>query len=482
MMPSLAAAPAEFEQRVHKALKSWGDAHPKEGLLDDLLIAQRTAQTQAAETQVLTQRQRTNLLLEGGITYLADMNPHDAELLRLRFCRGLPVDEARRQFNYAESTIYAKQNQAIGRLAAILYGQEMTAWHERAAQLAGRLDTPHVRAIGIDRQVEYLAGLLREPDGPWVLSIEGIGGIGKTTLAAAVARRLAADTAFEEFGWVSAQLSGLDLCGQQQTRPRPTVTVDALLATLAVQLLPPGEVSPGVAFEEQLTALRRRLAQAPHLIIVDNFETLLDAGALLPALHTLANPTKFLITSRRRLISEPNVHLHAVPELSAEHGLALLRQAAQEHELGALAQCRDEDLLAIYAAVGGNPLALLLVVGQTHVRPLHDVLVDLAQARTQALQTLFDYIYRQAWDSLGELDRRVLLVVAATQVTDLDAGTLGVVCGLPLEQVTAALQRLIQANLVYVQGDLDTCCYRVHSLTYRFLQGFVGGWMGKSAM
>ncbi len=116
MQPPLAAAPVEFEQRVHKALKFWYDSHPKEGLLDDLLIAQR-----AEPALALTRRQRTNLLLEQGISYLGHHNPRDAELLKLRFCFRLPVEEARRRLNYAESTIYSKQNQAITRLAAILY-------------------------------------------------------------------------------------------------------------------------------------------------------------------------------------------------------------------------------------------------------------------------------------------------------------------------------------------------------------------------
>ena len=148
MKPPLAAAPVEFEQRVHKALKFWYDSHPKEGLLDDLLVAHR-----AEPVLTLTRRQRTNLVLEQAIAQLAHYNPRDAELLKLRFCFHLPVEEARRQLNYAESTIYSKQNQAIVRLAAILYGLEMTAWHERAAQLAGRVEAPPARLVGVDGQI-----------------------------------------------------------------------------------------------------------------------------------------------------------------------------------------------------------------------------------------------------------------------------------------------------------------------------------------
>ena len=474
MQPPLAVAPVEFEQRVHKALKFWYDSHPKEGLLDDLLIAHRGEPALA-----LTQRQRTNRLLEQAITYLAHHNPRDAELLKLRFCVHLPVEEARRRLNYAESTVYSKQNQAIARLAAILYGLEMTAWHERAAQLAGRLESPPARLVGLEQQIGKLADLLKGAVGPWLLSIEGIGGIGKTTLAAAVIRRLAGETAFEEFGWVSAQEVGMDLCGEIRPRPQPVLTLEALVAALAAQFLPEGEADCSANLEQQLMLLRRRLAEVPHLIVVDNFETMLDPHLLLPLLTSLANPSRFILTSRRRLIGEPNVHLHPVPELSAEHALALLRQAAEERELSALAACPDEDLLPIYNAVGGNPLALLLVVGQTHVRPLHAVLKDLAGAPAQPPATLFTYIYRQVWEGLTTVERQVLLAVCSAQVTDLDAASLGALCGLDPGATTAALQRLIQANLVYMEGDLDACRYRVHNLTYRFLQTMAAGWMAK---
>ena len=470
----LAAAPAEFEQRVHKALKFWYDSHPKEGLLDDLLIAHH-----AEPALALTRRQRTNLLLEQAIAYLAHHNPRDAELLKLRFCFHLPVEEARRQLNYAESTIYSKQNQAIARLAAILYGLEMTAWHERAAQLAGRLESPPARLVGIDDQICGLATLLKGTSGPWLLSIEGIGGIGKTTLASAVMRRLATENAFEEFGWVSAQVVGLDLCGQIHPRPRPVLTKEALVAALAAQFLPEGEANCDGDLDQQLACLRRRLAQVPHLITVDNFETMLDPHVLLPLLSSLANPSRFILTSRRRLMGEPNVHLHPVPELSVENSLVLLRQAAEDRELSALAACADDELLPIYNAVGGNPLALLLVVGQTHVRPLHAVLKDLAAAPAHPPATMFGYIYRQAWEGLTTVDRQVLLAVCSAQVTDLDAASLGALCGLDPGRTTAALQRLIQANLVYMEGDLHACRYRVHYLTYRFLRTVAAGWMAK---
>ncbi|MFN8470276.1 MAG: NB-ARC domain-containing protein [Caldilineaceae bacterium] len=469
------AAPADFKRRVFKALKCWHSRYSKEGLLDDLLIAH------CGEPELtLTLRQRTNLLLEQSLDRLADHNPRDAELLKLRFCSYATMEEAQGRLNYAKSTFCSMQSGAIARLSAILYGLETTARHERAAHLSGHLEAPSIQLVGIEKQVCDLAALLEGPPEPWVVSIEGIGGIGKTALAAAVMRRLVDGTIFAEFGWVSAQEVGLDLCGDVQPRPQPVLTVDALVTALAAQFLSPGEGNHVRDGEHLLARLRLRLAQVAHLIVIDNFDTMQESHEVLSLLHSLANPTKFILTSRRRLPGEPGVHVHPVPELGAHDALCLLRCVAKEHELALPAGYADEDLLPIYAAVGGNPLALL-VLGQMHTRPLGLVPADPAAARLQPPDTLLAYIFRQAWDALAPADRRVLLAVCASQVTDLDAATLSALSGLSEPATMAMLQRLVQANLVIMEGGLGTCCYRVHNLTYQFLQAAAMNWMASCA-
>jgi hypothetical protein len=235
-----------------------------------------------------------------------------------------------------------------------------------------------------------------------------------------------------------------------------------------------------------LASLRQRLKTTPHLVAVDNLETVLDPQVLLPVLHTLAGPSKFIITTRRRLIAESNVFLHDVPELGETDALTLLRFAAREHNLPALAACPDSELLPIYRAIGGNPLALLLVLGQAHLRPLHAIVAGLdglesATGNLAAMDTLFGYVYRQAWDGLCKSDRCVLLQVAAADTKGLDAETIEALCRSACDcsqaVTAAALRRLVQANLVFTVSDLDSCHYRLHSLTRTFLQQVAARWL-----
>ncbi len=98
-----------------------------------------------------------------------------------------------------------------------------------------------------------------------------------------------------------------------------------------------------------------------------------------------------------------------MPELQEADALAMLRHEARLRNLSALAQAEDDQLRPIYRTVGGNPLALRLVLGQTLVHGLADILDDLTAAHGEAAESLYTYIYRRAWNNLGETERRTLL-------------------------------------------------------------------------
>lgn len=458
------AVPVPFQRRVQKALKYWHDSSPNEGLLDDLLIAQR-----AARDRPLTQRLSTNLVLAQGLEQLAMLSPDDAHLLDLRFSSLTQVRETCERMNYAESTIYNKQNQAISLLAAILYRLESTARQERLACLDGNLDPPPAALVGVEPQIERLSTILMDQGAPWLISIEGIGGIGKTALAAAVLRRMAENTCYSSFAWVSAQVASLDLCGDVRPRPQPAITGASILAKLARQVLP--DVHPALEESgEAVSALRRCLHKSAHLIVIDNWETVLDAQALLPLLHSLSQPSRFILTSRRRLLAEPNVYLHCVPELSEADSLLLIRRIAQAQHLAALLACDDREMLPLYAATGGNPLAIMLVLEQLHVRPLRAVLADLAHVRTAPMEMLFDFTLHQAWRGLREQDRRVLKAIPAAELCCLDAEAIAALCRLTLPETLIALQHLVRAGLIQTTGDLNGCQYRLHNLARTYLR------------
>jgi hypothetical protein len=131
---------------------------------------------------------------------------------------------------------------------------------------------------------------------------------------------------------------------------------------------------------------------------------------------------------------------------------------------------------AVYQVVGGNPLALRLVVGQTHFFTLPTILADLPAGRGKQAEGLFTFIYRRAWEQLDEISRRVFLampLVAAGQGT---LEHLADLIAIDSASLRDALTWLVTLNLVDRRGDAHEPFYTIHPLTRTFLHEQVLRW------
>jgi hypothetical protein len=304
-----------------------------------------------------------------------------------------------------------------------------------------------------------------------------MGGIGKTTLADAVVRALAHAGTAHEIGWVTARQQRLQWQGPLQTLPDAALTTAALTEELCRQLLDERIVPVPLGAPRDLGALLRATLKArPHLIVIDNLETVTDLETLVAAVREMAAPTKFLLTTRESLATQPGIFHLAVPELSPTHALALIRQEAQERNLTDLAAASDGELLPVVAMVGGNPLALRLVVGQCYAFPLRVVLENLARARSSHVENLYRYLYQQAWARLDETSRRVLLAMPLVTPAGAELAHLVEISEMDEAQVVDALNGLTTLNLVDVRGDLHARRYSIHNLTRTFLHTDILRW------
>lgn len=234
----------------------------------------------------------------------------------------------------------------------------------------------------------------------------------------------------------------------------------------------PAQLSGKQAFN----ALKKHLKERAHLIVIDNLETLTDIESLLPTLARLANPTKFLLTSRQALYGEPDVYHFTVPGLSQTDALQLIRQEALKRNLLYLIEADNEALVPIYETVGGNPLALRLIVGQSSMQPLDIILSDLTLARGETVENLYTYIYRRAWDNLDEVTRQAFLYMPLVSEFGADFHYLEATTGLAPSDLRRALNLLVILRLVDFRGQLGKRVYTIHNLTRTFLQEQVIKW------
>lgn len=456
---------------VHQALKHWHSAAEEASPLSYLYLF-RCLQRQ----KIGNSRRVTNQLLLNALESLRITHEADARFLYARFLERQPIYQLANQLNIAESTVYVLQRQAIARLVDLICTQESEATARQKSLLLQRLEAAsYTTLLGVGEQLEQLVQLVVAPTAPWLIALEGIGGIGKTALADALLRRLIHEGCVDEIAWVSARQQYLNLGGGLDRVREPALTVEGLVTALVAQLLP--DFSLATPLDRLLPVLRTHLQTTPHVILVDNLETLVDIESLAPTLQSLANPTKFVLTSRHSLYSEPNIYHLRVAELDEPVALNLIRQEARLSNLAELATSSDADLHPIVATVGGNPLALRLVVGQAHFYALPSILYGLQQARGQPAENLYTFIYRKAWEHLDPLSRHALLIMPLGNPAGEEIEYLAEVGDLAVDELRTALSKLVTLNLVDARGGLQERRYSIHSLTRTFLQQQVARWM-----
>lgn len=461
--------PADFPKRIHQALRAW-HTRQEENSLAGLLLAQQIKTQQ----ETVSPRLISNQILLAGLERLKQINTRGAELLQWRFLDKETAQKLAIRWNVSSDMIFQQQRPAIEQLAEVIWQQELDLRQQRLWQIETRLEArTYSQLFGVARQMAEVRTRLDSSLSPWLVVLEGMGGIGKTALADALVREIALTGSFEDIAWVSARQQDFVPALGIQPRNQPALDIETLTNSLLEQFTPdiPLSLSP----QARLTTLTKLLKDAPYLIVIDNLETAVDYQTLLPTLRKLANPSRFLLTSRHSLQTYSDAYCYNLRELGQADTLAFLKHEAEARGLPALVHASQAQLESIYEVVGGNPLALKLVVGQTTIFPLSQVLENLKQARGKKINELYTYIYWQAWNALDATSQQVFLVMPMAQ--DGEFAQLAAVTGLNEDALNDALECLVTLSLVEVGGaDLADPCYRIHRLTETFLLTEVTKW------
>ncbi len=155
----------------------------------------------------------------------------------------------------------------------------------------------------------------------YLVSIEGIGGIGKSSLALQVAheclqaglagREARGIATFEGLIWVTAKDQELNLDGMLNTVARTLEYVG-----IAQQPL-----------EEKQVAVQKLLRAKRCLLIMDNYETVTDVGVH-QFLRELPEPSKALITTRTQ--NTPQAHIVSLHGMTQTEALTLIRSDGRD--------------------------------------------------------------------------------------------------------------------------------------------------------
>jgi hypothetical protein len=473
-MSTLDLTVGELEVAIHRALVSWGDlAAGSESALDSLLLVQREWEKLEREADQragpIERRQATNNLLIQTIDELADKDEDEAKVLRARFIQGQIIREVANRMYLGTDQVNRLQRRAIKDMAQILYSRESALREERFKTLEAQLPSPpYTRLFGLDEMKQRGVQRLLTPDDAWVLSIVGIGGIGKTSLADAIARDLLGYLLFDRVLWL--RVGGQPMSG----RPYPPDDLfDQLSLMMSEQLFP--DVPPLTA-EERHHRLRQAFTSTPHLVIIDNLETDENTAHVLASVQEFVEPTKFVVTSRSRPTVADASYFLSLEELARDDAVALLRYQARTIGLAELADAEDGTLDVIIEVTGGNPLALKMVVSLAAVIPLPAVLDDLGRGRPGPIEDLYRNIYWEAWRALGDEARSLLQAMPLVSQSGALPDQLLAISGLSEAALWPAVTELVSRSLLEVRGTVQERRYGIHRLTETFLRTEIIDW------
>ncbi|WP_435972788.1 ATP-binding protein [Streptomyces sp. Qhu_M48] len=276
------------------------------------------------------------------------------------------------------------------------------------AAVRGHLPDENPGFVGRRTELERVSAALAEHR---LVTVTGVGGVGKTRLALRAAHR-AADRYPDGVWWTDlGQLDG-----------------DRLLVALVADSVDLADHTPGTA----TTGLRRRLADDRLLLVLDSCEHLAEPCARLVADLLAAAPGLTVLTTSRRPLGVEGERVVALDPLppAGRDALELLRRAAGE-EFPAAGPAGE-----ICVRLEGIPLALELAAAQIRLQG--------AEAVRDQLGTRFDAPPTARFDLLAHTER----------VWPSRHQTLRAAIGWSHE-LSAPLERLLWARLSVFRGPFD---------------------------
>lgn len=304
--------------------------------------------------------------------------------------------------------------------------------------------------VGRQAEIEGLVAAFEDPapGTPGVVSINGMPGVGKSTLANRLAHRLTAS-------YPDAQLH-LDLGAYGAHDP---LDPPAALARLLHQLGVPKNEMPAT-LDDRADLWRTHLADRRALLLLDDATGHDQVRHLLPG----SSPSLVIITSRRRLTGLDGARPLSLAPLPEEDGASLLRAIVAPDQVD------DEDAVQrVVHRCGGLPLAIRLAATRLRARSTRTVR-DLAaqldntadllgefQDDDRSVRITFELSYRGLRPPQQQAFRRLSLHPGDEFTVHAAAAVLGE----PIEATVRLIDRLLDDHLL---EEHSRGRYRFHDL------------------
>jgi hypothetical protein len=265
----------------------------------------------------------------------------------------------------------------------------------------------YTRFVGREAELTWLRQRLSSGDRAWQIAITGIGGVGKSALALAIAHeycdnydRLSPEERFDAIIWISAKEEVLTASGKERAvLPEQVLRTLEDVYTAISRALDREDITRALP-EDQGRVVEKALKEQRTLLVMDNLESVKD-DRIKPFLRNLPVPTKAIITSREWLdVSDKWV----LKGLNLNDSQILIQQETEARTIN-LSITQQE---RIYDLTSGLPLPIKLAIArfssgesfQSIERWLGDATGDLPEYCIQGQAELARQRDQNAWQLL----------------------------------------------------------------------------------